>query len=126
MRTLFFAAGFSLLAGLAHANDPIGVWQSQKDDDGDWIDLSIEPCGPQLCGTVAQVYGGNPKVVGMTIIEGMTRVDAQSWSDGRLLDVDADTWYDSRMKLLADDRLEIFGCIGFGLLCESMTLSRLE
>jgi uncharacterized protein (DUF2147 family) len=109
---------------VAYADGPSGVWQSEKDEDGDWIDLAIGPCGAELCGTVAEVYGGNPEVVGLTIIEGMIQVSENEWSDGRIFAVDEDTWYDSKMELISPDQLKISGCIGFGLLCESQTLNR--
>jgi len=108
----------------ASAGDPGGIWQSEKDEDGDWIDLAIEPCGDAFCGKVAHVYGGNPKFVGLTIIEGMTRTDDNSWSDGRIFAVDEDKWYDSNMELLSPNLLKISGCVAYGLLCESQTLRR--
>ncbi len=114
----------AIAATTAIAGDPGGIWQSEKDDDGDWIDLAIEPCGDALCGKVANVYGGNPKFVGLTVIEGMTKIDDNSWGDGRIFAVDEDTWYHSQMELLTPDQLKISGCIAYGLLCESQTLRR--
>ncbi len=111
---------------LAHAGDPGGVWQSEKDADGDWIDLAIEPCGDNFCGKIANVYGGNPKVVGITIIKGMTQVSDTAWSDGRIFAVDENKWYDSKMELLSPNHLKISGCVAYGLLCEAQTLTRQE
>lgn len=125
-KSILAAAVIALIASAAHADDPSGVWQSEKDDDGDWIDLAIEPCGEEYCGTVAQVYGGNPDVVGMTIIEGMIFAGDNVWEDGRLFAVDEDTWYSSNMELLSPDQLKISACIGFDLLCESQTLVRTD
>lgn len=124
MKTLALAAALAIVVQPALAGDPTGVWQSQKDEDGDWIDLAIVPCGEKLCGQIAEVYGGNPDNKGLTIIEGMTRVGTTAWSEGRIYAVNEDTWYDSRMELVSPDRLRVSGCIGYGLLCESQTLSR--
>ncbi len=115
---------FAALATVASAGDPGGLWQSEKDADGDWIDLSIERCGSAFCGKVAQVHGGNPKIVGLTILRGLTQVDENSWSDGKIFAVDEDTWYDSKMELVAPDRLKVSGCLAYGLLCKSQTLQR--
>ena len=115
---------FAITSSFAMAGDPGGIWQSEKDEDGDWIDLSIEPCGAAYCGKVAKVYGGNPKFVGMTIIQGMTKVDENSWTDGKIFAVEEDAWYDSKMELLSPDQLKISGCLAFGLLCKSQTLQR--
>lgn len=124
VRPVLIATILAAMTSVAYADGPKGVWQSEKDDDGDYIDLAIEPCGEELCGTVAEVYGGNPDVVGMTIIEGMIQVGENEWSDGRIFAVDEDTWYDSKMELISPDQLRISGCIGFGMLCESQTLNR--
>ena len=115
---------FAVTATIASAGDPGGIWQSEKDADGDWIDLAIEPCGDALCGKVAQVYGGNPKFVGLTVIEGMTRSGDNSWSDGRIFAVDRDAWFDSKMELVSPNKLKNSGCAAFGLICESQTLHR--
>lgn len=117
-------AVFAITATVASAGDPGGLWQSEKDADGDWIDLSIERCGSALCGRIANVHGGNPKFVGLTIIQGMTADDENSWSDGKIFAVDEDTWYDSKMELVGPDQLKISGCLAFGLLCKSQTLRR--
>ena len=124
LRTAFLTTVFAITATIASAGDPGGLWQSEKDEDGDWIDLAIEPCGSAFCGRVAKVHGGNPKFVGLTVIQGMTRVDENSWSDGKIFAVDEDTWYDSKMELIAPDKLKVSGCLAYGLLCKSQTLRR--
>lgn len=124
LRLSLITTAFAIVANVSFAGDPGGLWQSEKDDDGDWIDLSIEPCGSSLCGKIANVHGGNPKFVGLTIIQGMTPVDENSWSDGKIFAVDEDTWYDSKMELVGPDQLKISGCVAYGLLCKSQTLRR--
>ena len=126
VKSFLIAAGLVTITTLAHAGDPTGVWQSEKDKDGDWIDLLIQPCGEKFCGTVAEVYGGNPKTVGIQILDGLTKVSENRWSEGRIFAVDEDKWYDSKMELISSDQLKISGCIGYGLLCESQTLKRVK
>ena len=55
MKVFAFAVGLAMLAGAAWADPVEGVWQTKKDDNGNFGYVQIKPCGPAFwrCGSSA-------------------------------------------------------------------------
>jgi uncharacterized protein (DUF2147 family) len=125
--TLAAAALISLTASTAFAADPSGVWASEKSDEGKWIDVTIAPCGAQMCGTITKVHGGgDTSIEGTVMIKGMNAYDGGRWDDGEIYAADDQKWYDGKMKLISDSQLEVSGCVAFGIICRSQSWTRLQ
>ncbi|MEM9147543.1 MAG: DUF2147 domain-containing protein [Pseudomonadota bacterium] len=129
MRTapLLLALGLAVgLAGTAFA-DPSGLWKSEPNDKGRFIQVSIEPCGPNFCGTI--VESNSPKreeLVGRAIIMDMAPAGENRWEDGSIWAPDDDETYDAKMELLDANRLEVSGCALLGLVCRGQIWTRVD
>lgn len=128
MRNRFtVAAVLAMLSAPAMAASPTGVWQSEKNDEGKWIEVTIGQCGSQICGTITAVRGGgDPSGVGVQMIKGMVPDGPNAWDDGEIYAPDDKEWYDSKMRLLSENQLEVSGCVAFGLICRSQVWTRLR
>lgn len=127
MRFTAFASAvlLCLSAGTAYSADASGIWQSEKSDEGKWIDVSITPCGDQICGTILKVYGSDDvSSEGKQMIKGMNKYGANRYDDGEIYAPDDKEWYDAKMELLSEDRLSVSGCVAFGLICRSQIWTR--
>ncbi len=114
-------------ASPALAAGPTGVWQSEKNDEGRWIEVTIGQCGPQICGTISEVHGTTDRSkVGMQMIRSMVSDGPNSWDDGEIFAPDDEKWYDANMKMLSGNQLEVSGCVAFGLICRSQVWTRLR
>ncbi len=112
---------------LSFAADPSGVWASEKSDEGKWIDVTIAPCGSQMCGTITKVNGGgDTSIEGMVMIKGMNPYGEGRWDDGEIFAADDKKWYDGKMKLISDTTLEVSGCVAFGIICRGQSWTRLQ
>lgn len=121
------AATFMVLgAAPAFAGDPSGVWASEKNDEGKWINVTIAPCGPQVCGTITKVHGGDTSVEGKQMIKGMNKYGDNRWDDGEIWAPDDKEWYDAKMELTSDTQLSVSGCVAFGLICRSQTWTKVQ
>jgi len=128
MRNLAFAAiAMTLASTSAFAAGPTGVWQSEKNDEGRWIEVTVGHCGSQICGTISEVHGTTDRSkVGMQMIRAMVPDGPNAWDDGEIFAPDDEKWYDSNMKMLSDTQLEVSGCVAFGLICRSQIWTRLR
>lgn len=121
------AALLTITASTAFAGDASGVWQSERNDEGKWIEVTISPCGSQVCGTISAVKGGgDPTSVGVQMIKAMVPDGPDSWDDGEIYAPDDKEWYDAKMKLTSNTTLEVSGCVAFGLICRSQVWTRLR
>jgi len=125
-RATLAAALLSFTATAAFAGDPSGVWASEKNDEGKWIDVTIAPCGGQMCGTITKVHGGDPSIVGTVMIKGMNAYNDDRWDDGEIYAPDDKEWYDAKMKLVSNSNLEVSGCVAFGLICRAQSWTRIK
>ncbi len=125
-RTALTAALLSFATTAAFAGDPSGLWASEKSDDGKWIDVTVAPCGDQMCGTITKVHGGDTSIEGTVMIKGMNAYGADRWDDGEIYAADDKKWYDGKMKLVSDSQLDVSGCVAFGIICRSQSWTRLK
>ena len=66
MKVFAFAAGFALLAGTALADPVEGVWQTRKDDNGNFGHVEIKPCGPAFCGVLVRAFNGDGEEIALS------------------------------------------------------------
>ncbi len=109
-------------AGLAHG-DPHNVFGTFATESGN-SHITIADCGDgSPCGTVSWIDpdsmepGETPKtktgdpVLGLQMLEGFKR-KRKDWRSGTIYDPEGDKTYASRLKRLADGRLQVKGCSG--------------
>ena len=116
-------------ASSAGAQEVFGVWQSEKTDDGRYLQIEVHPCADdrgKVCGTIAGAFGGASGAnVGKPIIWDMVQDGPNAWDDGRIWKVDEDKVYDSEMEL-EGDTLVVSGCVLGGLICKSQRWPRVR
>jgi uncharacterized protein (DUF2147 family) len=129
MRFMIAAAVLSLMAGQAHAADPV---------EGDWMPDSgtkvhVAPCAAhadQMCGVITWMKNpnnaagqpardtSNPDpslrgrtLVGLPFIRDFHRAEPGRWTGGKIYDPDSGKTYNSKMQVGADGALKVAGCV---------------
>ena len=130
MKHLMIGAAMAVIAGAACADEAEGVWQTQRNDEGNIAHVQIAPCGPKLCGTLIRSFGPDNKPIesantGKNIVWDMEADGAGNYANGQIWDPGADKTYRSKMAL-AGDELKVSGCIAGGLLCRAQTWIRVK
>ncbi|MDP3194744.1 DUF2147 domain-containing protein [Tabrizicola sp.] len=115
MKVIAFAAGFAVMAGMAGADPAEGIWQTRKDDNGNFGHVQIKPCGPAVCGTLIKAFNGEGKEidspnVGKRIVWDMVPYANGLYDDGKIWSPDRDKTYNGDMTL-AGDSLSVRGCV---------------
>jgi uncharacterized protein (DUF2147 family)/peptidoglycan/LPS O-acetylase OafA/YrhL len=122
-----------LLSPSVAGSTPVGRWYAE----GGAAQVSIEPCGEALCGTVVWLRSpfddhgcalrdaNNPdpsmrqrSVLGLKVLSALRPAagDSASWVDGRIYDPGSGRTYRCTLRLLGDDHLELHGYVGVPLL----------
>lgn len=102
----------SVLAGGAD-----GVWKTEPDKEGGYIEVTVGSCGSgKTCGKITSAFnkqGADPKYpnLGKQIISDMTSTDDKSYSGGTVWDPENGKTYKSKMTLQGN-KLDVEGCIG--------------
>lgn len=130
MKKILTAVVLSLAAGAVHADPVEGIWQTERNDDGNLAHVQIAPCGPRLCGTLIRSYGPDNKPIrsastGKNLVWDMVPAGGGSYRDGQIWDPGSDKTYRSKMEL-SGDRLKVSGCVAGGLLCRGQTWVRVQ
>lgn len=115
MKVFAYAAGFVVMAGMACADPVEGMWQTRKDDNGNFGHVQIKPCGPAFCGTLVKAFDGEGKEidspnVGKRIVWDMVAYADGLYDDGKIYSPDRDKTYNGDMTL-AGDSLSVRGCV---------------
>lgn len=129
MKVFAFAAGLALLAGAAWADPVEGVWQTRKDDNGNFGHVQIKPCGPAFCGTLIKAFNGEGKQiespnVGKRIVWDMVAYPDGLYDDGKVWSPDRDKTYSSDMQL-SGNKLAVRGCV-LGICRDGGTWTRVK
>ena len=129
MKAFTFAAGLALLAGTAFADPVEGVWQTRKDDNGNFGHVEVKPCGPAFCGTLVRAFDGAGKEiespnVGKRIVWDMVAYPDGFYDDGKIWSPDRDKTYNGDMTL-AGDSLKVRGCV-LGICRDGGTWARVK
>lgn len=117
MKTLTLAAALALVALPALADPVEGTWRTAKDDNGNYGDIKVAPCGTKFCGTLVQSYDSAGKPfksdnMGKRIVWDMVAKGGGAYGDGKIWSPDRDKTYDSKMQL-SGDKLTVKGCVFF-------------
>jgi uncharacterized protein (DUF2147 family) len=136
----FLAPACLALAGSAlHAAAPVSIEGRWLTDDRKGV-VAIAPCGPHLCGTIAEVLASGPgtprtdinnadprmraqPLVGLRTLWGFTR-DGDAWTGGRAYDPESGKSYRSTLALEPDGSLKVTGCVLF--VCETRRWTRVR
>lgn len=119
---LRLAAALVLATAPAFAQDPVeGLWQTARDDNGNFGHVEITPCPTGFCGVLVRAFdSGGAEVqspnVGRRIVWDMRAQGDGSYGRGRIWAPDRDKTYASKMALRGD-RLSVSGCILGGAIC---------
>lgn len=115
MRQLMLAAVACLAAGAAAADPVEGLWKTRPDDNGNFGQVQIVPCGARFCGTLVKAFDGtgaeiaSPNI-GKKIVWDMAAKGSGAYGDGKIWSPDRNKTYSSRMKLTGDT-LAVSGCV---------------
>ena len=124
--TFVSRASFTLLLtlapmGAARAEDPTGLWLR----DNGRSQIRVAPCGGALCGTVAWLKDtGGPGHVGQRVLYGMFPNGDSAWS-GQAFNPEDGKSYNGTMAV-SGNRLTTSGCALGGLICKSVSWTRVK
>lgn len=129
MKTYLCALALVFAAGAAFADPVEGVWQTKKDDNGNYGFVQVKPCGPAFCGVLIKSFdaAGTPTDspnIGRKIIWDMVAYPDGLYDDGQIYSPDRDKTYNSDMTLTGD-KLAVRGCV-FGICRDGGTWSRVK
>ena len=115
MKMFLSVAVVFFAAGAAFADPVEGVWQTKKDDNGNFGFVEVKPCGPAFCGVLIKSFdsAGAPTEspnIGRKIIWDMVPYADGLYDDGQVYSPDRDKTYNSDMTLVGD-KLSVRGCV---------------
>ena len=104
----------------AFAGSADGVWRTESNDAGGYLEVTIGPCESDAkltCGVISQAFskdGPDPDYenLGKLIIHDMKPHGADAYAGGTIWDPEKDKTYKSKMTVKGDD-LDVEGCISF-------------
>ena len=131
MRTVIIFLG-ALIAGIptiATAASANGVWSTEKDDKGAYLEVTVAACESDAaltCGVISKAItksGEDPDYpnLGKLIIKDMKDHGDSTFSKGTIWDPVKDKVYKSKMEVKGDE-LDVDGCISF--LCQGQHWQR--
>ena len=102
------------LAGGALADPLEGLWQTAKDDNGNFGHVQVAPCGAALCGTLVKSFDASGSEIaseftGRNIIS-ETTANGDGAYRGKVYAPDRDKTYNSRLQL-SGNSLAVSGCV---------------
>ena len=129
MRTILMAAVAAIsLAGAAFADPLEGLWQTARDDNGNFGHIQVAPCGQALCGTLVRSFdsGGNEISSNFTGRNIISETVARGGGEyrGKVYSPDRDKTYNSRLQLNGN-ALAVSGCV-FGICRDGGTWTRVQ
>jgi uncharacterized protein (DUF2147 family) len=129
MKTFLIAASLALFGSVALADPVEGIWQTKKDDNGNFGHVEIKPCGSAFCGTLITAFNGEGKQiespnVGRQIVWDMVAYGDGLYDDGQIYSPDRDKTYSGDMTL-AGDSLKVRGCV-LGICRDGGTWARVK
>ena len=116
IRTIVLSAALALTAVAALADDALGDWRTQPDDNGNFGVVRLAPCAGKICGTLLSSYdaAGKPfasERAGTMIVKDMSPNGGGAYSGGTIYAPDRDKTYRSKMQL-SGNTLKVSGCVG--------------
>ena len=128
-RSLCFVLQLAIVATLpalhlpfahADATGAHGVWKTEKNDNGAYLEVTVAPCESDAaltCGTITRAVaptGENPdyEYLGRRMVDAMRYDGEGAYSGGSIWDPQSDKVYKSRV-LLENGELDVKGCVAF-------------
>ena len=116
MKKIIISAAF--LAGLAMPAlaDPLeGIWETAKDDNGNYGHIEVSACGDAYCGVLVRSFDAdgtefNSENAGRQIIWDMKAQGGGKYGGGKVWSPDRDQTYASKM-VLNGDTVTVKGCV---------------
>ncbi len=129
MKTFLIAGVLMFAASIAMADPVEGIWQTKKDDNGNFGHIEVKPCGPAFCGTLIKSFdaAGAPMDspnIGRKIVWDMVAYADGLYDDGKVYSPDRDKTYNADMTLTGD-KLAVRGCV-LGICRDGGTWSRVK
>lgn len=129
MKTLFYAGAMMFAATMAFADPVEGLWQTKKDDNGNYGHIEVKPCGGAFCGVLIKSFdsAGAPldsPNIGRKIVWDMVAYPDGLYDDGKVYSPDRDKTYNADMTLTGD-KLAVRGCV-LGICRDGGTWSRVN
>lgn len=128
MKHISIVTALILMAGTVHADPVEGIWQTKPDDNGNYGQVEIKPCGDKLCGVLIKAFDSAGAQapsdnIGRQIVWDMVANGDGSYGGGQVWAPDRDKTYSSKMAL-SGDMLAVSGCVLGGLICRASEWSR--
>lgn len=104
------------LSAPAFAADALGVWKTEANEAGEFLEVEIAPCGDNLCGNIVAAKNAAGEAdpgyenLGRQMIIDMAPDGAGKWDDGEIWAPDDDKKYSASMELQGDV-LMVEGCV---------------
>ncbi len=127
-KMMMTAAVLIALAAPAFADPLEGVWQTTRDDNGNFGYIQVAPCGTALCGTLVKSFDANGaevtspnngrQIISETVAQGGGAYRGKVWAPDR------DKTYNSRLQL-SGDSLAVSGCV-LGICRDGGTWTRVQ
>jgi uncharacterized protein (DUF2147 family) len=126
---IFAALATLTTATPADATAPVeGYWRSPRST----VVMHIAPCGAQLCGTVTWANENAKRnaskhvanLIGAQLLTGLQ--GGPSRYSGKVWLPDEDIHATAKLQMLSPHRLQVSGCVFFGLLCKSQVWPRVD
>ncbi|MGI9626192.1 MAG: DUF2147 domain-containing protein [Longimicrobiales bacterium] len=123
---LIATASTAALAGGAE-----GVWRTEADDEGAYLEVTIGSCesdSSKTCGKITKAMtqqGVDPKYpnLGVLMVKDMESGDGTDYSGGTIWDPVHDKTFNSKMHLRGDD-LDVKGCVS--IICSGQDWKRVK
>lgn len=120
MRRLILTIAFAAVPVTAIASGADGVWKTEANDDGGYVQVTVGPCASdasKTCGTISKAFnkqGEDPTYanLGRLIIKDMKSDDGTNYSGGTIWDPEHDKIYKAKMELKGNE-LDVEGCVSF-------------
>lgn len=120
MLRLLVLTMLAMASSLAYAEGATGVWKTETNDAGGYLEVTVGPCesdATKTCGVITGAFsknGSDPGYpnLGKLMVKDMESKDGVKFSGGTIWDPEKDKVYKSKMELKGDD-LDVDGCISF-------------
>ena len=131
MRSLIVGMAIVTASTAALAGGADGVWRTEADDEGAYLEVTIAPCesdSSKTCGKISNAItkqGVDPKYanLGKLIVKDMESADGKNYSGGTIWDPVHDKTFKSKMELKGDD-LDVSGCVS--IICVGQDWKRVK
>ena len=131
MRKLILAVTVAVAPVMAVASGADGVWKTEANDDGAYIEVTIGPCdsdSAKTCGKISNAFtkqGPDLKYehMGKLMIKGMKSHNGARYSGGTIWDPEDNKTYSSKMKLKGEE-LDVEGCVT--IICSGQHWTRVK